>query len=98
MFDRGNGPTGSCMLRDRVGVRAESRVGVWVVEGRKEREVREGRRGETGCDCWRRSRESVCSQAPLFTQRGEASPTSSEVAQPQKSSLKTIRTITDPFR
>lgn len=62
------------------------------------REVREGRRGEMGCECWRRSRESVCSQAPLFTQRGEASPTSSEVAQPQKISPKTIRRSADPFR
>lgn len=40
LFDRGNGPPGSCSPRDRVGVRAERRVGR---EGK-----REGRRGETG--------------------------------------------------
>lgn len=51
MFDRGNGPTGSCIQRDRVVVCAESWplfssfwVGVCVVEGKKEG----GRRGEEG--------------------------------------------------
>lgn len=41
MFDRGNGPTGSCIQRDRAVVCAESwplffGVGVYVVEGKKE--------------------------------------------------------------